>query len=166
MEKCTDVMGVLFGGAEDEMRQYNFQAGKRYKFRLESVAPLNGGDNGIGAILEGVLATRLCFMNQQEYEEDLLSRAIEVAKGVDVVLAFVGNSSVWETEGTLLLYSSAMTTPVFSELCIYITRSRPTQHEPALFRLTRSLDHYSRRHQPKHYSYQLDRISYCHAMAR
>ena len=96
---CTDAMGVLFGGAEDKMCQYAFEAGKSYRIRLESTTPTDGGDSGLGAILEGVLATRLCFMSQYEYEEDLLSKAVEIAKSVDVVLAFVGNPSVWETEG-------------------------------------------------------------------
>lgn len=111
VEFSTDAMGVLFGGCEDEMCQYPFEAGNTYNIRLDSTTPAHSEEGGFGAFLEGMIATRLCFMSQQEYEEDLLSQAVEIAKGVDVVLAFVGNPAAWETEGiffslSLLLHAA------------------------------------------------------------
>lgn len=105
VELSTDAMGVLFGGCEDEMCQYSFEAGNTYKIRLDSTTPAQSEEGGFGAFLEGMIATRLCFMSQQEYEEDLLSQAVDIAKGVDVVLAFVGNPAAWETEGMCSLSS-------------------------------------------------------------
>lgn len=94
-----DVMGILLGGVKDEMCQYKFCSGQKYRIRLESSVPPKGSEEGVGAILDGVLASRLGFVYQHDYEKDHLHEAIEVARSADVVLAFVGNTSVWETEG-------------------------------------------------------------------
>jgi beta-glucosidase len=101
-DTCTDPMGVLFGGAQDATKTYAFEAGKTYKLRFEAVSASSEGVEGLdAALLDGMIATRLCFMTEQEHDEDLLTQAVEVAKGADVVLAFIGNTSVWETEGTI-----------------------------------------------------------------
>lgn len=101
-DSCDDPMGVIFGGAQDATKTYPFEAGKTYRLRLDAVSAVSEGGEGLDAtLMDGMIAVRLCFMTQQEYDEDLLSQAVAIAKTTDVVLAFVGNTSAWETEGTL-----------------------------------------------------------------
>jgi beta-glucosidase len=100
-KNSDDPMGFLLGGVAEEKKQYDFVKGQEYKIRIESLAPV-GSDGGGLSLLDGLLGVHTGFMLQQTYEEDLLTSAVEAAKSADVALVFVGNTTAWETEGTIL----------------------------------------------------------------
>lgn len=107
-DSCDDPMGVMFGGAKELTKQYDFEAGKTYRVRLEGTSPVADPNAGPEAMVEGVFATRLSFLTQQEHDKEFLSEAVEAAKGADIVLAFVGNTSHWETEGMELAHCTSI----------------------------------------------------------
>jgi beta-glucosidase len=100
-KNSDDPMGFLLGGVAEEKKQYSFVKGQEYKICIESLAPV-GSDGGGLSLLDGLLGVHTGFMLQQTYEEDVLTSAVEAAKSADVALVFVGNTTAWETEGTLL----------------------------------------------------------------
>ncbi|RDW57663.1 beta-glucosidase-10 [Coleophoma crateriformis] len=97
-KNSDDSMGFLLGGVVEEIVSFDFVAGEEYKIRLETVAPKDEAEGGL-SLLEGLLGIHLGFMLQSDYEADLLTDAVEIAKTSDIALIFVGNTPVWETEG-------------------------------------------------------------------
>lgn len=96
-DDVADQMAFILGGANGEKRQYSFEEGKEYRIHIETQAP--EVRPGYFALLEGVIGITLGFMHQADFEEDVLSSAIEAAKTADTAVVFVGNSPAWETEG-------------------------------------------------------------------
>ncbi|KAF2175424.1 glycoside hydrolase family 3 protein [Zopfia rhizophila CBS 207.26] len=92
-----DSMAFLLGGVTEKEFTFPFAKGESYEIHIRSSPP--GGTDDIGGILEGRPGFRLGFMNQQEHDEDLLSKAVEVARDCDVAIVFTGHTPVWETEG-------------------------------------------------------------------
>lgn len=92
-----DAMAFLLGGVVGEKRRFQFEQGREYKIRIDTKAPA-GSDGGF-ALLEGVSGVILGFMEQQEFEQDVLQPAVEAAKSAETALIFVGNTNAWETEG-------------------------------------------------------------------
>lgn len=96
-DHLADQMAFILGGANGEVRQYHFEAGKEYKIHVETTTPSVRPDRF--ALLEGVIGVRLGFMLQEVYEEDLLEAAVEVAQAADTAIVFAGRTHAWETEG-------------------------------------------------------------------
>ncbi|KAH8601504.1 glycoside hydrolase superfamily [Bisporella sp. PMI_857] len=94
----VDAMAFLLGVATADQVQYEFIAGQKYSIRIQSSA---ASTNASGlSILNDCIGFSLGFMLQSEYEADLLTPAISLAKESDIALVFVGHTTVWETEGT------------------------------------------------------------------
>ncbi|KAF2108992.1 beta-glucosidase-like protein [Lophiotrema nucula] len=90
-----DAMAFLFGGNPEEEFTYPFTKGKSYSIRIES-SPQSRGDI---SLLAGLPGFRLGFMKADEHDEDLISKAVDVARQCDVAIVFTGHTPVWETEG-------------------------------------------------------------------
>jgi beta-glucosidase len=98
---CDDPMAFILAGVEEGKAQFHFTQGQEYRIRVRSLAPATEpNDEESFNLLAGLLGIHLGFMRQNEFEEDLLTAAVEVAKSADVALIFVGNTPAWETEGT------------------------------------------------------------------
>lgn len=85
------------GGEFEQRKQHNFTQGEEYRLRVEVLAP--PPELAMVPLMAGRIAFHLGFMSQQDYEEDVIAKAVDVAKATDVALVFVGNTSEWETEG-------------------------------------------------------------------
>ncbi|KKK20922.1 hypothetical protein P175DRAFT_0454317 [Aspergillus ochraceoroseus IBT 24754] len=95
-ENCPDSMAFLLGGVKEPEVRYAFEAGKTYSIEVITTKPIILG--GV-AMFDGHLGFRLGFMTAQDHNRDLLSQAVEVAKGCDVAIVFTGHAPDWETEG-------------------------------------------------------------------
>jgi beta-glucosidase len=100
-ENNSDPMGFLLGAIVETKLQFNFVVGQEYKLSIKSLAPevAPNPSEPILAIIDNMPSARMGFVPELVYEEDILPGAVEAAKGADVVLVFVGNTSAWETEG-------------------------------------------------------------------
>ncbi|CAK7217012.1 hypothetical protein SCUCBS95973_003007 [Sporothrix curviconia] len=85
------------GGPFEEKKQHHFVQGKSYQLRVEVLAPKP--EQAAIPMMAGRIMFHLGFMAQEDYEEDVVTSAVEAAKRADVALVFVGNSAEWETEG-------------------------------------------------------------------
>lgn len=94
---CEDSMAFLFGGNPETEFKYTFTRGESYTIRIFSNPPSGGNDHG--GILSGLPGFRLGFMHQEEHDEDLLSKAVNIARECDYAIVFTGHTPVWETEG-------------------------------------------------------------------
>ncbi|KAF2242788.1 glycoside hydrolase family 3 protein [Trematosphaeria pertusa] len=94
-----DAMAFLFGGNPEEEFKYSFTKGEPYKIRIHSSPPGSGDAKDNGGILEGLPGFRMGFIPDKEHDEDLLSRAVDIAKECDYAIVFTGHTPVWETEG-------------------------------------------------------------------
>ncbi|KAJ4301134.1 hypothetical protein N0V90_003224 [Kalmusia sp. IMI 367209] len=97
-ESTNDAMGFLFGGNPEEEFTYAFTGGKSYDIRIESQPPGKEGSD-FGGILAGMPGFRMGFMDAEEHDEDLMSKAVDVARECDYAIVFTGHTPVWETEG-------------------------------------------------------------------
>lgn len=92
--------GMMTG--QEERKQFAFIQGNQYRIRVESFAAPFKPEM---PLISGIVGFDLGFMTQQEYDEDLLTAAVDAARSVDVALVFVGTTVEWETEGAKLLLS-------------------------------------------------------------
>ncbi|PVH84990.1 glycoside hydrolase family 3 protein [Cadophora sp. DSE1049] len=92
-----DSMSFLLGVQDELQSQYQFEAGKSYQIRIDTIP--SPEPNGELYLLDGQIAAHLGFISQEEMELDVLSEATMLAKEADVAIVFVGNNAQWETEG-------------------------------------------------------------------
>ncbi|EPE09806.1 glycoside hydrolase family 3 [Ophiostoma piceae UAMH 11346] len=85
-------------GAQDELRfQHDMVAGQAYELRVVTERPL--GCIGDLPLLADVMGAHIGFVYQDEMERDLLGEAVALATAADFAIVFVGNNTMWETEG-------------------------------------------------------------------
>lgn len=165
-KNCDDPMGFFLGGVAEEKKQYSFVKGQEYKILLESLAPVSGdADRGGLSLLKGLLGVHTGFMLQEIYEEDLLTSAVEAAKSAEVALVFVGNTTAWETEGTLLLPSYPNLSRLYCSPLTKSNRPRYDHHESPCQWVSRSSHLRRLRCQLQSRCHQLHRRCNRHAMA-
>ena len=95
--QAKDSMSFLLGVAEENRLRYSFAAGQTYNICIETVLPTT--QNSGLYILDGQTAIHCGLVEQEEMEADIFNEALSIAKEADYVLAFVGNTMQWETEG-------------------------------------------------------------------
>lgn len=96
--KSADVMAVLLGVAKEDQKRYDFVAGKKYNIRIEA-RTVADADSPLSFLSSNVLGFNFGLVNQELFEADLISEAVEAARASDVAIVFVGNTPAWETEG-------------------------------------------------------------------
>ncbi|KAL6362258.1 hypothetical protein LRP88_04336 [Fusarium phalaenopsidis] len=95
-----DPVACILGADKEETCQYDFIQGQSYRIRVESLARLTDPHRLTpNSFFDGLLTTRVGFMPQPVYEEDILPEAVEAASSSEVAIVFVGNTTEWETEG-------------------------------------------------------------------
>ncbi|KAF2266387.1 glycoside hydrolase [Lojkania enalia] len=92
-----DGMAFLLGGNPEKEFTFPFNKDESYKIRIESSPPTDENDDT--GILEGLPGFRMGFMKATEHDEDLLSKAVDIARDCDYAIVFTGHTPVWETEG-------------------------------------------------------------------
>ncbi|CAH0003812.1 unnamed protein product [Clonostachys byssicola] len=97
-ENCNDAMGFLFGGVPVPLVKVHMEKGKQYSIHIHA-SPLTSTKVQDLGFLEGQVGVRLGHMSSVEYEADVLSEAVDLAKESDYSIIFVGNDPSWETEG-------------------------------------------------------------------
>ncbi|KAH6625491.1 glycoside hydrolase superfamily [Boeremia exigua] len=95
--KSADVYAILLGVAIEEQKQFEFEAGRPYRIRLEA-ATVADPENEVSFNAKS-LGFNFGLLEQHLMEADLLQEAIETAKASEVAVVFVGNTQAWETEG-------------------------------------------------------------------
>jgi beta-glucosidase len=96
-DSSIDPMAMLLGTATEERIQFDFTEGATYKVCIEAQA--KGARSDLSLLANNIAAFSLGFLEKDEYEMDLHTPAIELAKESDIALVFVGNTPTWETEG-------------------------------------------------------------------
>lgn len=91
-------MGFLFGGVAAPEFKVALESGRQYKLLLRTSPPTTSGTED-ASILAGLCGLRVGSMSETEYDRDLVSEAVEVAKSADYAVIFTGHEPFWETEG-------------------------------------------------------------------
>lgn len=92
----SDAMAFLLGVQPDNEFTHNLVAGTRYHLRIRTI-PCDNMPNL--NILEGRPGLRQGLALGSEHDRDLLSEAVEIARGSDYAIVFTGHEPLWETEG-------------------------------------------------------------------
>ncbi|CAK7203088.1 hypothetical protein SEUCBS139899_005817 [Sporothrix eucalyptigena] len=92
-----DSMPFIIGAQEEIRFQHEMEAGRAYKIRVDTQRPL--GCIGDTTLIADPIGIHVGFVYQDEMERDLQGEAVALAKEADVAFVFVGNNTMWETEG-------------------------------------------------------------------
>lgn len=94
----ADPMAFLLGTAAEKRVQFAFTEGQTYRICIEATA-VAGTMSDLSILANPLVGFNFGFFPQQEFEMDLYTPALELAKASDIALVFVGNTPTWETEG-------------------------------------------------------------------
>ncbi|KAK9482561.1 family 3 glycoside hydrolase [Lipomyces starkeyi] len=92
-----DSMPFVVGGQEEMRFRHALQAGVAYEVRIDTQRPM--GIIGDMPLIADPIGAHLGLVYQSEMERDLEGEAVALARDADYALVFVGNNTMWETEG-------------------------------------------------------------------
>ncbi|KAL3482915.1 beta-glucosidase B [Aspergillus germanicus] len=95
---CDDKMGFLFGGVAISIAQLPMEKGAEYKIQIKSLPPTSTKVVSPG-FLDGISGVRVGCIPSTDYDRDVVSEAVELAKASDYSIIFTGHDPSWETEG-------------------------------------------------------------------
>ncbi|KAL1893285.1 hypothetical protein Sste5346_006461 [Sporothrix stenoceras] len=96
-EDIVDSMPFIIGAQDEARFRHEMKAGQIYEIRIDT-------ERARGCVADTTLiaypiGVHIGFVYQDDMERDLQAEAVALAKEADVAFVFVGNNTMWETEG-------------------------------------------------------------------